>query len=98
MRLHSRARPPCPGSPPGRLELSPNDLLCQGEAAQEHEKGRTVLLNQVDLKAPEDQPKNLPFKPHINVRSNAAGGHASAPAGGLGLQLGQIFLINSACH
>lgn len=29
------------------------------EAAQEQEKERTVLLNQVDLKAPEDQPKKF---------------------------------------
>lgn len=61
------------------------------EAAREQEKGRTVLLYQVDLKAPEDQPKNLLFKPHIYVRSNAAGGHALASASGLGLQLGPIF-------
>lgn len=64
-----------------------------GEAAQEQEKGRTVLLNQVDVKAPEDQPQNSLFKPHIHVRSNAAGGHVSAPAHGLGLQLGAIFSL-----
>lgn len=86
--LPSHTQPPCPGSasaPPG-------------EAAQEQEKGRAVLLDQVDLKAPEDWPKNYPFKPHIYVRCNAAGGHVSVPASRLGLQLGLIFLINSDCH
>lgn len=52
-----------------------------------------MLLDQVDLKAPEDQPKNLLFKPHIYVRSNAAGGHTLASASGLGLQLGPNFQL-----
>lgn len=79
--LPSHTQPPCPGSasaPPG-------------EAAQEQEKGRAVLLDQMDLKAPEDWPKHYQFKPPIYVWSNTAGGHASTPASGLGLQWGLIF-------